>query len=241
MNRLTIISTSLVVQTLIVVSVSHAATDEYSANLKTFEMFFGDGKRTTKLYAGKTQPDTGLAQILVLPGLSITGIDGNSVKSKEGWFGYSAYKQLSGTYEFEVTSWKRRRKGHRINWHRWDRQRDKHAAYVLQVVLEAGQKYVLSPTWNDGEVRIISPSQVCLQGQSDDARVCVLRPHESDEVFAMDEKHGVIIVGLTKLFWGKIIMINLDCDWGGNVSLLNPFSPTIVYLRNHEDSVLSAG
>ena len=168
---------------------------------------FGDGKRTNKLYAGKSQPDAGLSQILVFPELSITAIDGNRVKSKPGWFGYSAYKQLPGTYEFEVTSWKSRRKHHYIT------QRDKHAAYVLQVVLEAGQKYVLSPIWNDSEVGIISPSQVCFQGQSDDAGVCALRPRESDEVFAMDETHGVIVVGLTRSLFNQIIMINLDCEW----------------------------
>jgi len=169
---------------------------------------FGDGKGTTKLYAGKSQPDAGLSQILVLPGLSITAIDGNSVKSKHGWIGYSAYKQLPGTYEFEVTSWKRRLKDHYI------KQRDKHAAYALQVVLEAGQKYELSPIWNDSEVGIILPSQVCLEGQSDVARVCALRPRESDEVFAMDETHGVIVVGLTRRpLIEKIIMINLDCEW----------------------------
>jgi hypothetical protein len=29
----------------------------------------------------------------------------------------------------------------------------------------------------------------------------------------MDEKHGVIVVGLTRSFWTQIILINLDCDW----------------------------
>ncbi len=182
---------------------------------------FGDGKGTTKLYAGKSQPDAGLSQVLVLPGLSITAIDGNSVKlsflSKHRRIGYSAYKQLPGTYEFEVTSWKRRLKDHYIRHiPRRDRpkQRDKHAAYALQVVLEAGQKYELSPIWNDSEVGIISPSQVCLEGQSDVARLCALRPRESDGVFAMDETHGVIVVGLTRRsLFETIIMINLDCEW----------------------------
>ncbi len=182
--------------------------EEYSANLRTLEEFFGDGKRTAKLYAGKKQPDAGLAQILVLSELRITAVDGRKVKSKPPRFGYRAYKQLPGTYEFEVTSWKKlnRKQGTRSKF-------DKHAAYALQITLEAGQKYVLSPIWNDGEMGIIAPSQVCLQGQSDNARYCALRPRESDDVFAMDEKHGVIVVGLTGGSFRNVILINLDCDW----------------------------
>ena len=210
MHRLIIVSTSLIMLTL-VVGVSHAATEDYSEHLETWERLFGDGKKITKMYSGKKQSEAGLSQILVLPGLSIKAVDGNRVKSKRG-VGYSAYNQLPGTYEFEVTSWKRDRRLHYIGLH----GNDKHAAYTLQVVLEAGQKYVLSPIWNDGELGIIAPSQVCLQGQSDSASYCALRPRESDDVFAMDEKYGVIVVGLTQsIFTDTFIMMSLDCEWRG--------------------------
>ena len=212
MNRPMIVSTSLVALTLIV-GVCHAATEEYAENLRTWEVLFGDGKRIKKLYSGKRQPDAGLAQILVLPGLTITAVDGHSVRSKWGWLGYKAYKQLPGPYEFEVTSWKRRSSGHYIGKN-YGVKSDKQAAYALQVVLKPGQKYVLSPIWNDGEMGILSPSQVCLQGHSDNARYCALRPRESDDVSAMDEKHGVIVVGLAQSgFYDVIILINLDCEW----------------------------
>lgn len=184
--------------------------EEYSANLRTLEAIFADEMRTKKLYSGKRQPDAGLAQIFALSGLTISAVDGRKAKSKQDQFGYRAYKQLPGTYEFEVMSWKRRSKGHYIGKDGW---MDKHAAYTLQVVLEAGQEYILSPIWNDGEMGIIAPSQVCLQGESDDARYCALRSGESDDVFAMDEKHGVIVVGLTGGFFREIILINLDCEW----------------------------
>ncbi len=222
MNRPVIVATSLVVLTLFV-SLSHATSEEYSAYSRTLEELFGDGKRITKLYAGRKQPDSGLAQILVLYGLSITAVDGDSVKSKRDFLGYKAYEQLPGTYEFEVTSWKRRSRKHLLGSHSYHRgQRDKQAAYVLQAVLELGQKYVLSPIWNDGELGAIAPSKVCVQGQSDDARYCALRPRESDDVFAMDEKHGVIIVGLIRnIRWEKIRMINLDCEWKGTEPFIN--------------------
>ncbi len=208
MNRPMIVATSLVALTLIG-GVSHAGPEAYTGNVRYLEILFGDGKRTTKLYAGKRQPDAGLAQILVLSGISITTVDGRRVKSKKGWLGYKAYKQMPGTYEFEVTSWKRRGP----NWvDIMGPKLDKHAAYPLQVVLEAGQKYVLSPIWNDGEMGIISPSQVCLQGQSDNARYCASRPGESDDVFAMDEKHGVIVVGLARPAFSTIIVKNLYCE-----------------------------
>ena len=210
MNRLMIVSTSLIVLTL-VVGVSHATTDEYSEQLETLERLIGDGKKITKMYSGKKQSEAELSQILVLPGLSITAVDGDRVKSKKGGYGYSAYKQLPGTYKFEVTSWKRDRRLHYVGLY----GNDKHAAYALQVVLEAGQKYVLSPIWNDGELGIIAPSQVCLQGQSDSARYCALRPRESDDVFAMDEKYGVIVVGLTQSIVTNIIVRSLDCEWRG--------------------------
>jgi len=218
MNRLRLVATALVVLVLIV-GVSHAATDKYSTSVKILEILFGEGDegRNKKLYSGKRQPDAELAHILALPGLTITAVDGHRVKPKiawlsigSGWSGYTAYKQLPGIYEFEVTSWKRRIIRHNIGIGR----DAKHAAYALRVVLEAGQKYVLSPIWNDGEVGIIAPSQVCLQGQLDNARYCALRPRESDDVFAMDEKHGVIVAGLTRrISFNKIIMINLDCEW----------------------------
>ncbi len=208
-----IVATSLVVLTLFV-GVSHAATEKYSANLRTLEIFFGDGKHTAKLYTGKRQPDAGLAQILVLSGLSITAVDGRSVKSKRNYLGYRAYKQLPGTFEFEVTSWKSGKpggpSGRRLSI---NGKSEEHANYTLKAVLEAGQKYVLSPIWNDGEMGIIAPSQVCLQGPSDNAHYCALRPRESDDAFTMDEKHGVIVVGLTRSIWTQIILINLDCDW----------------------------
>jgi hypothetical protein len=219
MNSLRLVATALVVLVLSV-GVSHAATDKYSTSLKILEILFGEGDegRNKKLYSGKRQPDAGLAQILALPGLSITAVDGHRVKPKlnwisvgSGWSGYTAYKQLPGTYEFEVTSWKRKKNRGEIGS---AVKLDKHATYALRGVLEAGQKYVLSPIWNDGEVGIIAPSQVCLQGESDDARYCALRPRESDDVFAMDEKHGVIVAGLTRrISFDKIIMINLDCEW----------------------------
>lgn len=213
MNRPLIVATSLVVLTFFI-GVSHAATEEYSANLKRLEIFFGDGKQTAKLYSGKRQPDAGLAQILVLSELSITAVDGRKVRSKRGWLGYRAYKQLPGTFEFEVTSWKRGKSG-------WPSGRalgingksEEHATYTLKAVLEAGQKYVLSPIWNDGEMGIIAPSQVCLQGPWDNAHYCAPRPRESDDAFTMDEKHGVIVVGLTGSIWTQIKLINLDCEW----------------------------
>ena len=219
MNRLIIVATSLVVLT-IFAGVSHAAADQYSTSLKILEILFGerDEGRNKQLYSGKRQPDTGLARILALPGLTITAVDGHRVKPKvawlsigSGWSGYTAYKQLPGTYEFEVTSWKRKKSRDQIGS---AVKLDKHASFALRGVLEAGQKYVLSPIWNDGEVGIIAPSQVCLQGQLDNARYCALRPRESDDVFAMDEKHGVIVAGLTRrISFDKIVMINLDCEW----------------------------
>ncbi len=187
--------------------------EEYSANLRTLEEIFADEMRTNKLYSGKRQADAGLAQIFALSGLTISAVDGRKAKSKLDQFGYRAYKQLPGTYQFEVTSWKRRSRDHYIGK---DGAVDKHAAYALQVVLEAGQKYVLSPIWNDGEMGAIAPSQVCLKGESDNSRYCALRPRESDDVFAMDEKHGVIVVGLTGGFFRHIILINLDCEWKSN-------------------------
>lgn len=187
--------------------------EEYSATLRTLEELFENGMRLNKLYAGKKKPDAALAQVFALSGLTISAVNGRRAKSKLDQFGYREYKQLPGTYEFEVTSWKRRSKGHYIGK---DGALDKHAAYTLQVVLEAGQKYILSPIWNDGEMGIIAPSQVCLQGELDDARYCALRPRESDDVFAMDEKHGVIAVGLTGGFFRHIILTNLDCDWKSN-------------------------
>jgi hypothetical protein len=206
-----IVCTSLIMLTL-VVGAPHAAAEEYAEDLRTWEILFGDGKRITKLYSGKRQPDAGLAQILVHSGISISAVDGRKVKSKSDWSGYSAYKQLPGTYEFEVTSWKRRVGGfllaHTLIMYR---KGEDHATYTLKAVLEAGQMYVLSPIWNDGEMGIIAPSQVCLQGQSDNARYCALRPRESDDVFAMDEKHGVIVAGGTQV--SKVILINLDCEW----------------------------
>ena len=211
MNRSKFVAVSLVLLTL-TVSVSDAATEEYSANIHRLEILFGDGKQITKLYSGKRQPDAKLAQIIVLSGLTISAVDGNRVKSKHHLLGYRAYKQLPGTYKYEVMSWQRRKTGHYVGrgWGKLDEQ----AAYALQVDLEAGQKYVLSPIWNDGEMGIIAPSQVCLQGQSDNARYCAVRPRESDDVFAMDEKHGVIVIGLTGTsIWERMIMINVDCEW----------------------------
>ncbi len=185
-----------------------------AATAWAWESLFGDGKKTTKMYAGKSQPDAGLSQILVLPGLSITAVDGDSVKSKRTRLGFRAYKQLPGTYVFEVTSWKRQVAGwpsaHKLIM---KQKGEDHATYTLQAVLEAGQKYVLSPIWNDGEVGIIAPSQVCLQGQPDSARYCALRPPAGDDMFTMDEKHGVIVVGLTGGSTTTTIMINLDCEW----------------------------
>ncbi len=217
MNRSIIVATSLVALTLIV-GASDAVTEEYSANARILEGLFGDGKRTTKLYAGKSQPDAGLAQILVLSGLTITAVDGHSVRSKHHMLGYRAYKQLPGTYEFEVTSWKRRSSSYYIGK---GGKLDRQAAYALKIILEAGQKYVLSPIWNDGEMGVLSPSQVCLQGESDSARYCALRPRESEDVAAMDEKHGVIVVGLTRsISLERMIMINLDCEWKSNKSSL---------------------
>ena len=192
MTRPMIVSTSLVVLALIV-GVSHAATEEYSEHLGTWERLFGDGKKITKLYSGKKKSEAGLSQILVLPGLSITAVDGAKVKPKTGYwlFGHSAYHQLPGTYEFRVTSLKRRKSGGWPNRHELavspSKPLEKHATYELNVVLEAGQKYIMSPIWNDGEMGIISPSQVCLQGPSDNARYGALRPRERDDVFAMDE------------------------------------------------------
>ena len=219
MNKLRLVATALVVLVLSV-GVSHAATDKYSTSLKILEILFGEGDegRNKKLYSGKRQPDAGLAQILALPGLTITAVDGHRVKPKiawrsvgSGWSGYTAYKQLPGTYEFEVTSWKRSNNRHVIGS---AVKLDRHVSYTLRGVLEAGQKYVLSPIWNDGEVGIIAPGQVCLQGLLDSARYCALRPGESDDAFAIDEKHGVIVAGLTRrISFDKIIMINLDCEW----------------------------
>ncbi len=187
--------------------------EEYLATLRAVGELFVDGMRKNKLYAGKRQPDAGLARIFALSGLTITLVDGRKARSKLDQFGYREYKQLPGTYEFEVTSWKRRSRDH---YKGKDGAMDKHAAYVLQVVLEAGQKYVLSPSWNDGDMGMIAPSQVCLQGESNNSRYCAFRPLESDDVFAMDEKHGVIAVGLTGGFFRHIILINLGCDWKSN-------------------------
>lgn len=215
MNRPMIAATSLIILSFIV-SVSQAANEEYSANVKSLEIFFGDGKRIVKLYSGKRQPDARLAQILVLSGLSITSVDDRRVKSKRGYFGYRAYAHLPGTYEFEVTSWKRRRdRDHTIGRISTKTNFVEHATYTLQVVLEPGLKYVLSPIWNDDEIAMISPRQVCLQGQSEDARYCAFRPSEYNDVVAMDEKRGLIVVGLTLPpgITEKIIMINLDCEW----------------------------
>ncbi len=216
MNRLIIVSTSLIMLTL-VIDVSHAATEEYSEHLETWERLFGDGKKITKLYTGKKQSEAGLSQILVLPGLSITAVNGAKVKPKTGYwlFGHTAYNQMPGTYEVQVTSLKRRKS-------KWPNKHDlgmsasppeKHATYTLKVVLEAGQKYIMSPIWNDGEMGIISPSQVCLQGHSDNTRYCALRPRESGDLFAMNEKHGVIVVGHTEFNFAKVIVINLGCDF----------------------------
>ncbi len=211
MNKPMIVTTSLAALTLIV-GVCHADSEEYLANLETLEAIFGDGKKINKLYSGKRQPDAELAQIWVRSGLTITAVDDRSVKTTFLKDGYKAYEQLPGTYVFEVTSWKSQNVDRYIG-EEWGKL-DKQAAYALEVVLEAGQRYVVSPIWNDGEMRIISPSQVCLQGQSDSARYCALRPRESDDVFAMDEKHGVIVVSLTRSrLWEKVIVINLDCEW----------------------------
>jgi len=163
----------------LIISVSHAATDEYSENIRTLEALLGDGEKPTRLYRGRSQPDVDLSQILVLPGLSITAVDGRRVRAKikwvkpaNGWFGYRAYNQRPGTYEVEVTSWRRHKTGNVLR--AIGLKLEKHVAYTLQVVLEPGQQYVLSPIWNDGEVGTISPSQVCLQGQLDNARYCAL-------------------------------------------------------------------
>ena len=126
MSRLMIVCTSFIMLTL-VIGVSHSATEDYSEHLETLERLIGDGKKITKMYSGKKQSEAGLSQILVLPGLSITAVDGDRVKSKKGGYGYSAYKQLPGTYEFEVTSWKRDRRLHYIGLY----GNDKHAAYAL--------------------------------------------------------------------------------------------------------------
>ena len=216
MNRPIIVATLLVALASII-SVSHAATEEYSAKLIILETFFGDGneKRNKKLYSGKRQPDAGLAQILVLPGISITAVDDRRVRSWK-WIrhgGYRGYKQLPGTYEFEVTSWKRKISGTHKNTLGTMGKTKKDTTYTLKAVLEAGQKYVLSPIWNDGEMGIIAPSQVCLQGPSDSERYCALRPPESDDVFTMDEKHGVIVIGMARSIPTKIILINLECEW----------------------------
>ena len=208
---------TLLVTLTFVVGVSHAATEEYSEHLGTWERLFGDGKKITKLYSGKKQSEAGLSHILVLPGLSITNVDGAKVKPKGGmWlFGHSAYNQLPGTYEIRVTSFKKRKS-------KWPNKRqlgvsafgpEKHVTYTLNAVLEAGQTYIMSPIWNDGEMGIISPSQVCLQGNSDHARYCALRPRERDDAFAMDEEHGVIVVGRTGFNLEKFLIINLGCDF----------------------------
>ncbi len=218
MNRPMIVSTSLVALTLIV-GMSHAANEEYSANVKSLEIFFGDGKRVVKLYSGKRKPNAGLAQILVLSGLSITSVDDRRVKSKRSYVGYRAYAHLPGTYELEVTSWKRKRnRDYTIGSISHSTNFTEHATYTLQVVLEPGLKYVLSPIWNDDEMAMISPRQVCLQGQSEDARYCAFRPSENNDVVAMDARHGLIVVGLTLPPGNteKIIMMNLDCDWKSN-------------------------
>ena len=212
MNRSMIAATLLVVLTFFI-GVSHAATEEYLANLRTIEEIFADGMRTNKLYAGKKQPEAGVAEIFALSGLTISVVDGRKVRSKLDQFGYRAYQQLPGTYEIEVTSWKKRSRDH---YKGKDGAMDKHVAYALQVDLEAGQKYFLSPNWNDGEMGIVAPSQVCIQGESVTARYCAVRPRESDDVFTMDEKHGVIVVGLTGGFFRHIILINVGCDWKRN-------------------------
>lgn len=220
MTRLMIESTLLVVLALIV-GVSHSAPGEYSEHLGTLERLFGDGKKITKLYSGKKQPEAGLSQILALPGLSITAVDGAKVKPKTGYwlFGHSAYNQLPGTYKFRVTSLKRRKTAGWPNKHELgvspSKPLEKHVTYEHKVVLEAGQKYIMSPIWNDGEMGIISPSQVCLQGPSDNARYCALRPREGDDVFAMDEKHGVIVVGQTGFNAARVLIVNLGCDFYG--------------------------
>ena len=215
MNRPMIAATSLIILSFIA-SVSHAANEEYSANIKSLERFFGDGKRVVKLYSGKRKPNAGLAQILVLSGLSITRVDDRRVKSKRSYFGYRAYAHLPGIYELEVTSWKRKRnREYTIGSISNSTNFTEHATYTLQVVLEPGLKYVLSPIWNDDEMAMISPRQVCLQGQSEDARYCAVRPSENNDVVAMDERHGLIVVGLTLPpgITEKIIMMNLDCEW----------------------------
>ena len=218
MTRLIIVSTLLVVLALIV-DVSHSATEEYSEHLETWERLFGDGKKITKLYSGKKQSEEGLSQILVLPGLSITSVSGAKVKPRTGYwlFGHTAYHQLPGSYEFRVTSLKRRKTAGWPNKHELgvspSKPLEKHASYELNVVLEAGQKYIMSPIWNDGEMGIISPSQVCLHGPSDNVRYCALRPSEGVDVFAMDEKHGVIVVGQTGFNSVKVIIVNLGCDF----------------------------
>ena len=76
MSRLMIVCTSFIMLTL-VIGVSHSATEDYSEHLETLERLIGDGKKITKMYSGKKQSEAGLSQILVLPGLSITAVDGD--------------------------------------------------------------------------------------------------------------------------------------------------------------------